>query len=335
MARPVIPLLIVALFAVALFVSVVPGAEASHAHGHRFMIHGQILDADGEPAQNILVTLAATAAQQPHPQMTISTDCHGFFYSQAARQGDWDAGLDDGRLHLHPSFPTKTAEWRRSPPPEFFISTPYADYRNDSLPMQRPLSEDELRQYAVYIGEADYRGTQSTIANVQLDVSLDRDPACEGQDEPVFLVRGKVQVIEQRTRVDQITLEHQGQIVVGPNEVEVTVQTTEGPVTQTVTTDRAAMYEARFTNVTVEPGAQITAEWEGHERSTTAGDTFAAVNLDIVHRQMPWHSAGFQIFLGAIAVVALLAVGAWGVLRTKDQMEIKKAKEQSTRKRSN
>lgn len=335
MARRVLPLIVVVLFAVTVL-SVLPGAEASHAHGHRFMIHGQILDAEGNPAQLMPVTMSAQSqaqgsAMDPHPQMTVETDCNGFYYSQTDRQRPGDTGLDAGRLHLHPAFGNPQLAWASNP--DYWIATPYAEYREDALTPMSPLSEAQMREYAVHIGKADHRGSQVSHVNIQLDAVVEPHPACEGVDsESTLIVAGKVQVIESDgTRVDQVTIEG----FRTPQEVTVTVSTPDGDETMTVTTDAAAMYRAVFENITVQPGSQITAKWGDNTKRDSVPEGFNSASVDIIVREWFWQSTGFQVFAGIVGVIVLAGGAVWMGTRIKDRAETKKAMSQSTRKRAN
>lgn len=317
----ILPVLVVGLFAVALFAGV-PDAEAAHQWGHRFMIFGRILDADGEPVQGLDVTLSIKTTQEPHPQMTVETDCMGIYYSQTQQQRPGDVRLDGGRLHIH------NREWPSNE--EYFVSTPYADYREDALQPGQPLSEDQLRQFAIRVGSAD-KDVQNTHANIRLDESLDPDPQCpEGEHwTQTYAVRGKVQRNEGTNRVDMSDSQEADHVV------DVTIETADGQREESVSTNQAGEYIALFENVTVEDGARITATWEGNTEEGEADTEFRATTVNIVVREWPWESTGVQIFLGILAVVAVIGLGAWGVLKVKDRRETQKARESTTRKRAN
>lgn len=311
-----LPVLVVGLLTVTLFAGV-PEAEAAHEWGHRFMIFGRILDADGEPAQNLDVTLSIKTTQEPHPQMTVPTDCSGLYYSQSQAQRPGDFRTEQGRLHIHnPDWPSD---------PEYFVATPYADYREDALQPGQPLSEDQLREYALRVASAD-KDVQNTHANIRLEETLDPDPACPEDEDwtQTYVVRGKVQLNEGTRRLDQVR-----------ETVEVTLETTDGEQAQTVETNEGGEYIAEFSNVTVEEGARITATWNGNTERGSVDTEFRASTVNIIEREWPWDAPGVRIFLGILAVIAVIGLAAWGVLKVKDRRETQKARRTTTRKRAN
>lgn len=281
----------------------IPVAEAP-GWGHRFMVYGRILDDQGDPAQNLSVTVAVETDSTPYPQMTVRTDCHGLFYSQKAQPHPGDHRVYNNRLHLH-HFPDVT---EYADDAEYIVSTPYANYRNAPLDGEAgPLSPQQLDDHAIHSAPAD-RQKQSDIANIHLDTRLDPDPDCQDAVDwrDTHVVVGKVQEIDGDLRIDHRTLEGFGEPVL----VDVTLETEDGSRTEKVMTDEAAMYIAIFENVTVQNGARVSAIWDGHARETTADTEFHVTAMDlIIGDEHEDNRLAMWVFLGLLVVAVMAGVG--------------------------
>jgi hypothetical protein len=292
-------LVVLSLALVAL--AALPAAEAS-GWGHRFMVYGRVLDADGNPAQDLTVTISAESLQSRDPQMTVRTDCNGIFYSQREESHPSDWNIFQDRLHLH-YFPDLSDY---APDAEYIISTPYADYRDDALTPDEPLSTEQLRAYAVHAGPADEL-VQFAVAHVELDVSLAPSPECppESDWKRTHIVVGKIQEIEGDHRRDLATTNPDEPVL-----VDVTLETTEGRRTMKVPTDSAGIYKATFENATVEPGAPITVLWNGHLREGEADNAFQLSRVDVIVGDDPSSDRmALWVFIGLLAVAGVAGLG--------------------------
>jgi hypothetical protein len=317
------PLLALALLLVG-GLAAVPSAHAAHEWGHRFMIVGRILDADGAPAQLIPVTVSIESTQRPYdPQLTVQTDCTGFYYSlkqqPTAVDHSYDAAGGGGyRMHIHrPEYDLDA---------RYIVATPYAEYHEDPLTMSGPLTRDQILEYSIHTARAD-RDAQHALANIRLDRALEPNEQCE--DIPSWqnshVVVGKVQREDGRNR-EEATFANQP--------VNVTIQTEDGPRSRTVLVDITAMYIAYFENVTVANNARITVEFDGNDYRGTANTEYGVTRVTVLDRE-PIIGSGAWVFFGLIGVAVLAGAGWWGYMRVKDRMEVEKARQHSTRKRAN
>lgn len=71
-----------------LFLALVPMVQAAHTMGHRYLVHGRVLDAAGFPAQNRDVQIRILKDGVSEASITSSTDCLGDFASWRGQPGN-------------------------------------------------------------------------------------------------------------------------------------------------------------------------------------------------------------------------------------------------------
>ncbi len=292
-AAPAVGLLLLAL----LFV---PVAEATHQWGHRYMIYGRILDADGDPVQHRPVAITVDTTKKTDPRMTVLTDCDGLYYSykENANPAEGDLGLEGGVMHIHKWELPSSGKWK--------VSTEFGSKRGQVRPEMH----------------------RSTV-NLQVDEDVPAAPECPaGTDwRKTYVVEGRLQEIDGKNRLDKMTMSGGGL----EYRVFATIETTNGTMTANGTTNRFGDFMITFQNVTVKEGGEVTAEWGGKTQTGRINTKYMMTEANVIYGE----SGASLLFLWILLGVVVAGAAVWGVSRAKGMIETSRLEKVSTRKRAN
>lgn len=287
----------------ALVLAPVPMAEATHEWGHRYMVYGRILDADGNPLQNKPVSVTVETTKPQDPVIVIPTDCQGIYYTlkQEGNPYGGDIGLEGPVMHIHAAELPSTGKW-----------TATTEYGTKSAQVRGDM----------------HRST----GNFQVDSVAPPDEACAGMTPwtTQYIVQGRVQREDGPKREDMMTLPQYGIQI----DVDVTLTTENGVKNMTVQTNGYGDYVAVFDNVTVKDGAAVTSKWEGESRSGKVDAKYRMSEVNIIAKEQFGSGAG-MIFLYIIGGIIVIGVAVWGYGKVRSSMELKRIQGSTTRKRSN
>lgn len=313
-----------------LLMAFVPAAEATHEWGHRYMIFGRVVDSEGQPAQGVPVFITVETTMPRDPWLVVRTNCWGMYYSLAGSTMDPDGtvrqthepvgeGLELGRMHIHNDQISSRARYTVQVIRDVNTFQPFAD-GNDLYGEKR--------------GQARVDMKYSTV-NIQLDEALDRNDECAGQGDIAdsFTVVGHAQRDEGNERSDLMTVPQANMY----NEIEVTLETADGPRNMTVATNEFGDYIATFENVTVERGARVTASWNDETRESTVSDSDLTYRVSEVNVIVKEGIGGTAVKVLLYVIGALVVIGgvAFGISKIRENAETKRLRETSGRKRAN
>lgn len=292
-----------------------PAAQASHTYGHRYLVQGIILDADGNPVQNQEVRITTEFQGQTQAVMAVQTHCDGRFYSPEGRE-IFDAGQGAG--HQFVEGPNRDGET-------------YFHYHDQHLTTAVEVSFTMMEEEWTAPFSPD---TRSTVTRHQLSQVAEPSEGCaEGFDAffDAFVVHVKtVTSGELQT----------GENVVDPRDVTATLTTANGTQTLTGTTNSNGDVWLQFANAsaaaagdTVEIGSEF-----------FANQTVSLTDEDVTYRYIDqfyearepqaslWDRFGTWIIV--LGVVGVIVLAYFGYQKAREKMEIRKAYERSGRKRT-
>lgn len=286
-----------------------PTAEATHEWGHRYMIFGRIIDSEGEPAQMLPVRITVETTKPSDPWMIVQTDCHGLYYS-LERTGDPSrgGGLELGRMHIH----------------------------NAELPSDG--------KYTVSTDLGEKTGTvraqlKYSTVNLQLDEPAPKSDQCgdAGGWENQFVVAGHAQEDRGNERRDIQTVRNPDYDINNTEEVTVTIETSNGPVSQTQEINMLGDYWVIFDNVTVQEGDRVTVAWEDEVKESTVSENdlkYRVAEVNMVVKDSISTTA-IMVILGIVVVAAVVGAGVYGFTKYRESRETKRLMESGARKRAN
>lgn len=160
------------------------------------------------------------------------------------------------------------------------------------------------------------------IANLQLDRAIDHDPGNLQGWNASYRVRGRL-------------WDAQGDVV-QQGTVDVTLALSDGgDLTRSVQTDRFGDFQAEFSaNRTFDSG-QVIVRAEGVERTFGIDGTYRASYEGVVIPEPPFDPTSLLIVLVPVGLILGGAGGYIGYRRLKERQELKRAWEESDRKRAN
>ncbi len=305
------------LLAAVLFLTMLatPAAQASHTLGHRYLVQGIVVDADGNPVQNQEIRIMTSFQGQTQGVMAVQTHCDGRFYSPEGRE-IFDAGQGGG--HQFIEGPNQDGET-------------YFHYHDEHLTTAVQVSFTLLEEEWTAPFSPD---TRSTTTRHQLAQTVEPGAAC-AQNYTAFY---DAFVVHVRT-VTSGELET-GENAVDAREVSATLTTANGTETLSGTTNSNGDVWLQFSDAsaaaagdTVEIGSLF-----------FSNQTVTLTDEDITYRYVDqfykatepqpglWDRFGTLIIV--LGVIGLIVVGYFGYQKAREKMELRKAYEQSGRKRT-
>lgn len=296
----------------ALVVPLVPLAEAAHTMGHRYLVHGRVLDGAGMPAQNRDVQIRILKDGVSEASITTSTNCVGDFASWQGQPGNDPPG--GGRLEPSVRDPATGQQT-------------YAFHYHDPELSDRLVVQ--LFVQSEMWNESFHSKTRQTVVRHQLAQAL--APACGDYDEFNTTVAVRVSVL---APAELATGETE------PRVRQVTVRFGEGDAAPSVSgsTDFNGAFFGRAENLTLAQGMQV------HIEATDIDDKSVALDGDVLkYRRLDGvYNVGASVSgvlddlknfgIGAV-IVALVIVVFFAGRRLKGRVDQRRLRETTTRKR--
>lgn len=292
----------------------VPTANASHTLGHRYIIQGILIDADGNPVQNQELRISTSFQGQTQAVMAVSTHCDGRFYAPEGRE-IFDAGQGGG--HQFIEGPNQQGET-------------YFHYHDADMSTQI--------QVSFTLSGENWTGpfnpsTRSTVTRHQLSQTFEAASACQGGFEAFH----DAFVVHVRSATDGEL--DTGENVVDARPVRVTITTANGTFTQEGTTNGNGdvWLEYNGTGVAAGDEVRIASQFFGNQSVTVTEEDLRYRYVDRFYTAKEpqpslWDRFGTMIII--LAVIGVVVGGFFAFQKVYEKQEIRKAYERSGRKRT-
>lgn len=292
-----------------------PATQASHTYGHRYIVQGIVIDADGNPVQNQELRIATSFEGQTQAVMAVPTHCDGRFYSPEGQEV-FDAGQNAGHQYLEG--PNREGHT-------------YFHYHDGDLTTAIEVSFRLLDEEWTAPFSPD---TRSTVTRHQLSQPVDSAPGCSDN----FTAFYDAFVVHVKT-VTSAELQT-GENAVDAREVSATLTTANGTQTISETTNTNGDVWFQFSDASAADAGDTVAIGSQFFSNQTVTLTDEDIQYRYVDRFYEAHEPQpslwdrFGTWIIVLGVIGVLVVGYFGYQKAREKMEIRKAYERSGRKRT-